>query len=296
MELAVKPGKYVVAVSGGVDSMVLLDVLARQKNMELVVAHYDHGIRQDSAEDRLLVQSAASKYGLHFEYEEGFLGETASEERARNARYAFLYAVCKAFNADCILTAHHQDDLLETALLNMLRGTGRKGITSLASGPQLLRPLLYVPKAQILAYAAQHRIQWREDSTNSDTKYARNYIRSTLMPRLSSSQKDELLAIIANMQLKNTEIDQEIAKILQLNNVNNRVSRHVIIMMPHTVACESVAAWLRINNIRSFDKNIIERLVVAIKTYRPGQRADIMQGNYMAVSDNYVEIKSGAKR
>lgn len=297
MELVIEPGKYVVAVSGGIDSMVLLDVLAKRKDLELVIAHFDHGIRPDSAEDRKLVQSIAKEYGLKFEYQEGHLGETASEEQARSARYEFLHAVCSAHNARAVITAHHQDDLIETALLNMLRGTGRKGLTSLSSGPHICRPLLHITKSQIKAYAAQHAIRWREDSTNSDTKYARNYIRSSLIPKLTPSQKEHLLDIITNLQSKNYEIDLEIAKLLQLKNINNtRLKKHTIIMMPHTVACESVAAWLRLNGIRDFDRNLIERVVVAIKTYKAGRKADLIKGTYVVISDDFAEIKSIAKR
>jgi len=297
MELVIEPGKYVVAVSGGIDSMVLLDVLAKHEDLELIIAHFDHGIRPDSAEDRKFVQSVAKEYGLKFEYQEGHLGEAASEEQARNARYAFLHSVSSTHHARGVITAHHQDDLIETSFLNMLRGTGRKGITSLSSGPHIYRPLLHIPKVQIRAYAAQHAIRWREDSTNNDTKYARNYIRSTLVPKLTSSQKEHLLDIITNLQSKNYEIDLEIAKILQLKSMDKkRLKKHTIIMMPHAVACESVAAWLRLNGIRDFDRNLIERTVVAIKTYKAGRKADLINGAYVLISHDYAEIKSVAKR
>lgn len=297
MELTVEPGKYVIAVSGGVDSMVLLDTLSKQENLELIIAHYDHGIRPDSSEDRKFVQSVAEDYGLTFEYEEGHLGETASEEQARIGRYAFLRTISEAYGAKGVITAHHQDDLIETALLNMLRGTGRKGITSLADGPYLLRPLLRVSKAQILAYAAKHRVRWREDSTNSDTRYTRNYIRSALVPQLTAPQRARLLSIITDMRTKNLEIDQEIAKILQLENgKKNRIRKYAVIMMPHEVACESVAAWLRINGIGDFDRKLIERVVVAIKTYKTGRTADISKGRYVLISDSYAVIKSRAKQ
>ena len=147
-----EPGKYVVAVSGGVDSVALLHLLLeanderRTMNDEdspssvlrppfrFVVAHFDHGIRKDSAEDRKLVQAMAQKIrGLPFVYDEGRLGPRASEATARLARYTFLRRVLQASGARAIVTAHHQDDLLETAIINLLRGTGRKGLTALGS-------------------------------------------------------------------------------------------------------------------------------------------------------------------
>src|SRR5438445_4950610 len=115
-----KPGSYAVAVSGGVDSVVLLDILAKRDDLELAVAHFDHGIREDSVEDRHFVEGLAKNYGLPFIYEEGSLGPKSSEAEAREARYKFLRQAQKKAGAKAIITAHHQDDLLETAILNML--------------------------------------------------------------------------------------------------------------------------------------------------------------------------------
>src|SRR5690606_5271626 len=106
--IKIRPGKYVVAVSGGVDSMVLLDLLRQKPKLELIVAHFDHGIRPDSAEDRKLVQRVAKHYDLPFVYAEGKLGPKASEALAREARYAFLRRVQAEQGAEAIITAHHQ--------------------------------------------------------------------------------------------------------------------------------------------------------------------------------------------
>jgi tRNA(Ile)-lysidine synthetase-like protein len=101
-------GRYVVAVSGGVDSVALLDILRQQTGLELIVAHFDHGIRKDSCQDRLLVEQLAKRYGLTFVYEEAKLGPRTSEETARRARYAFLNKVMREHQAVAIVTAHHQ--------------------------------------------------------------------------------------------------------------------------------------------------------------------------------------------
>src|SRR6185369_2891937 len=122
MQLKVRPGKYVVAVSGGVDSMVLLELLRQKPKLELIVAHFDHGIRPESGEDRKLVQRIAKHYELPFVYVEGHLGASASEALAREARYAFLRKVQAEQGAEAIITAHHQDDMLETAIMDLMRG------------------------------------------------------------------------------------------------------------------------------------------------------------------------------
>ena len=132
-------GTYVIAVSGGVDSVVLLDLMAQVSDCTLIVAHVDHGIRKDSHLDRQFVEKVANKYKLEFYYTEANLGANASEEAARKARYEFLRNIKDKTGARAIITAHHQDDLLETLILNVLRGTKRKGLSSLESGQELLQ-------------------------------------------------------------------------------------------------------------------------------------------------------------
>lgn len=133
----VPPGTYIVAVSGGVDSVVLLDMLAKQADLQLVIAHFDHGIREDSKQDALFVAHLAAKYHVPFESERVELGHGASEALAREKRYAFLRMMFKKYNADAIITAHHQDDVIETSMINILRGTGRHGLSSSKALPNL---------------------------------------------------------------------------------------------------------------------------------------------------------------
>ena len=275
MELTVKPGKYVVAVSGGVDSMVLLTLLRQATELKLVVAHFDHGIRPDSRQDRELVQQTAERYGIPFEHTEGKLGPGTSEATARRARYEFLERVRHQRGADAIVTAHHQDDLLETAILNLLRGTGRKGLTSLANRPHVLRPLLGVSKAQLLDYARRHQVVWREDSTNADEAYLRNYVRRRLMPRLDPSSRAHLLSIVGAISITNNALDRELAGIVQAGTADGAFDRRLIGMLPYAVAKEVLAAWLRQRGIADFDRRTLERLVIATKTKPPGTKVDI---------------------
>jgi tRNA(Ile)-lysidine synthetase-like protein len=294
VKLDLPVGKYVVAVSGGVDSMVLLDLLSKQKNLELVVAHFDHGIRTDAHLDKQSVEEAAQKYGLAFEAAEGKLGTTASEDTARKARYKFLNDISKKHGARAIVTAHHQDDLIETALLNMLRGTGRKGLTSLQSTEAIKRPLLDFSKAQILGYATDSQVKWGEDSTNQDTAYLRNYIRKNLVSKLSPEQRRQLVNLLANLGQNNKDLDSEIANYLQISDKENTtlLNKRRFNGLPHAIALEVMAGWLRLNGIRDFDRKTIERLVVAAKTFRPGQRADINSKKYLVIDKTNLAIDS----
>lgn len=291
MKLDIRPGRYVVAVSGGVDSMVLLDLIVKLQKLDLLVVHFDHGIRPDSAVDCRFVAQAAKKYGLEFVYGTAQLGPRASEEQARNARYTFLRSEARKFKASAIITAHHQDDMIETALLNMIRGTGRKGLTSIASATDILRPLLTVSKDQIIDYAKANKINWREDPTNEDTDYFRNYIRKELVPKMSVAERKKLVELLASLTVTNREIDDEIANYLHFSNKKlNVMNRNLLISLSHNIACEALAEWLRKNNIREFDKNSIERLVIAVKTYKSGQKAAIVKGKYLSIGKRTVEI------
>ena len=290
MDIELEPDKYVLAVSGGVDSVVLLDALYGRRDIELVVAHFDHGIRPDSKEDRVFVRSLAKKYGLPFEYAEGRLGPRASEATARRARYDFLEEVCKAQAAAAIITAHHQDDVLETVIINMLRGTGRKGLSSLASGDKLERPLLHVPKQEIIKYAKSHGLKWHEDSTNQEEAYLRNYIRRRLLPKFSEQDKKKLLKLTGQARVTNKRIDSILNEELHRHSDDAGLDRQWFRQLPHDVALEAMAAWLRRSNIRNFDRKMLERLVVSAKTGRSGQRSDVINGNIMVVAKDNLAL------
>ncbi|HUS25979.1 MAG TPA: tRNA lysidine(34) synthetase TilS [Nevskiaceae bacterium] len=274
MDVKLKPGKYVVAVSGGVDSMVLLDVLRRLPDVQLVIAHFEHGIRQDSIKDKQLVQATAKKYKLPFVCAHGHLGREASEATARDARYAFLRSTQRLYNAQAIITAHHQDDVLETAILNLARGTGRKGLSSLQSTQQLVRPLLHIPKRDIVQYAHNHHIAWHEDSTNRDDRYLRNHIRHHIVPRLGQTGRQRLLQHIQKAHVTNTELDSILLAFIP-KDMDSEVARLWFTQLPHALAMETMATWLRRNGVAGFDKKLINRLVVMAKTASPGKVADI---------------------
>ena len=266
-------GHYVVAVSGGVDSMVLLDVVRRIPGVSLTVAHFDHGIRSDSREDRKHVEAAARSHGLPFVYGEGALGPYATEDQARKARYAFLQSVKERTGARGIVTAHHLDDVIETAAHNILRGTGRKGMSSLKSVDGIVRPLLHLPKKHLITYAEQNNIRWREDSTNANVAYKRNYLRHVLLPKMQERSLEgyrKYKALVKRQADLNHAIDRMLQTFLHVQPAKNVLRRHDVIMLPHAVAVEFVGEWLRLNGKRSFTRQQLERLNTALRTAQPG--------------------------
>jgi tRNA(Ile)-lysidine synthetase-like protein len=295
MELVLPtPASYVVAVSGGVDSMALLDILSEKARSEngwkLVVAHLDHGIRDDSAEDLRLVESVARGHGLPFVSHSVGLGAGASEAVARQARYDFLNSVVAAAGASGVITAHHQDDVLETAIINILRGSGRKGLTSLSSRHDVVRPLLHVPKSELVDYAEARGLTWHEDSTNQDDAYLRNYVRLRLIPRIDGDARMALLGHISDLREANHEIDTLLVNQLHFQSVTGRLDRSWFIQLPHSVAREVMASWLRANSIRNFDSKTIERLVVAAKVSYADKVYPVLSGINMRVNADSLAL------
>lgn len=267
---------YVVAVSGGVDSVALLDMLVSNQipevseGAELIVAHFDHGIRQNSSEDARLVEELARRHDLKFELGQAKLGTEASEEAARKARYAFLRQCCNKYQAR-LITAHHQEDLIETMIINMLRGTSWRGLISLKSDEPTLRPLLTKTKDEIMTYAKDNRLKWHEDITNQDTKYLRNYVRINLMRDLSKQLRQQFIAINKNVRVLSSEIATELQNLTSSSN-NNKIPRYNLIMWPEAVSKEVIYFVIRnLDNAWHPTSRQLDEILLFCKTAKPGK-------------------------
>jgi tRNA(Ile)-lysidine synthase len=287
MEINVPPGKYIVAVSGGVDSMVLLDVLRQNPSVELVVAHFNHGIRPDSSWDEELVVRTAKSHGMPIEVGYGELGINTSEETARIKRYEFLTRLKAKYKTDKIITAHHQDDLVETAFINLLRGSGSRGLVAMIVNPNIIRPLTSVRKQQLLDYAINNGISWREDTTNTNQAYLRNYIRGNIIPLLSAKDRNNLVVNIDKVANIINEKDHLLATISQNIVKNSMISRSKFIALPGEVRSELIMYWLRQQNVKEVDKKTVEKIDVALKTASAGTRHSIKKGLWLK-----LDIKS----
>lgn len=294
-------GAYVVAVSGGVDSMVLLHMLAEQAQQQsrgdrlhrFIVAHLDHGIRGDSHQDAAVVKELANRYHIPVVFHKVELGQHASEDQARRARYQFLRAVKQASNALAIMTAHHRDDELETALLHLRRGTGRKGLTSLRSGGQndIIRPLLPFSKQDILGYAKKHNVPWREDNTNQDARYMRNHIRHNILKGSSEQVREQIHQHIGVVHEVNQQIDALLINALHVQLSPRHLQLSMVRKYPHPVRCELMAAWLRHNELRDFSRQTIERLVRACCTARSQTEHEVMKQYYIKILPEVVILQ-----
>lgn len=189
------PDKVIVAVSGGVDSVVLLDALIKtQPQVEFIVAHVNYHLRPQSDNDAHFVAEIAKKYHVVLrKVDWQGIDQGSVEEAARNFRYCFFEELANEYATNTILVAHHANDQAETILLKLVRGgklsqlSGMQPTRQVSQTVQIVRPLLPFSKQLIKLYAQQHRLEWCEDSTNADSAYTpRNLIRLEILPRLTT--------------------------------------------------------------------------------------------------------------
>ncbi len=220
LNMGIEGGSLViVACSGGIDSLALTDMLhrlERKLDIQLAVAHFEHGIRgAESLGDAEFVKEFCRERNIPCHIAHGDVpGEMACnheslETTARRLRYDFLYGLREKYQQEnparqvYIATAHHQDDQAETVLMHLLRGTGLKGLAGISPKQGwLLRPLLFVPKSTLAEYCHAHGLEPRHDSTNDEADCLRNKIRLELMPLLEKEYNPSLrqgLCHLANL-------------------------------------------------------------------------------------------------
>jgi len=254
--------KYVLAVSGGVDSVALLDLMTKTTH-HLIVAHVDHGIRGDSTADARFVEALAKKYSLPFVSRRFELGKQASEEQARDARYGFLFEVAKEHRAT-LMTAHHRDDAVETIALNLTRGTGWRGLAVL-DREQVRRPLLGMSKPQLYDYALKHRLEWVEDSTNATDTYLRNRLRSKLNQMVDDTVRTKLMQLRSQQLILKNDIDREALRLS-----SHAHTRHFLNQIDHMSAMTLLGAMILHETGTRPPRPQLERALLAVKTARAG--------------------------
>lgn len=227
-ELATKQNRIILTVSGGVDSMVMMHLFVAA-GYNVGVAHCNFQLRgTESEEDEVLVAEQAQKLGVaHYNRrfdtkEEMALTGESVQMAARRLRYSWFNELCADEGYDTIAVAHHADDSIETFFINLLRGTGLKGLTGISVlNGKVIRPLLFASRHEIKEYAKCHSIPYREDSSNRSTKYLRNKIRLGIVPRLR-----EIVPQFTGIMCSN--IDRLTESQMFINHAIEKISRDAV--------------------------------------------------------------------
>jgi tRNA(Ile)-lysidine synthase len=209
-QLFASTDKILLAVSGGVDSMVLLDIFDKI-GVNFSVVHCNFKLRgNESDQDELFVKEHVARIGVECYVKKFDTSEYAKlngisiEMAARELRYNYFDELCENYNYNYIATAHHQDDLIETFFINLIRKTGIKGLTGIKpKAGNIIRPLLFANRNNILNYASQNSIAFREDSSNKSTEFKRNFIRHKIIPdfeNINTAFRKNIIASINHLK------------------------------------------------------------------------------------------------
>ena len=278
--------KKVIAVSGGIDSVTLLHIY--RDDPDAIVAHFDHGIRPNSADDQAFVRKLAQSYGLPFETGNAHLGASASEAEARQARYAFLNSVCNRYGGR-LYVAHHLDDVFESIAINCLRGTGWRGLAPFRNRA-IERPLIAWRTSDIYRYAAKHQLRFRQDQTNTEEDYLRNRVRMALM-YADENQKAQL----SQLYNRQCEIAEEVEGIIDgyLADDEQHYSRTIIRQLDDALAVELLRDLLLRYQI-SQTRPQLKRAIAAIRSYLPNKQFPLGKDSYIRIAKYHFSIKKNA--
>jgi len=206
--------RIAVALSGGLDSVVLLDTVCKaQAKNQIYAFHIHHGLQKPADDWLVFCEKLAKKYKIHFDFRLLHLNSEEVkgniEARARAGRYEALADLCEEYGIEDLLLAQHQNDQAETVLLQLLRGSGVAGLSGMPESRQrttnqrltLWRPLLNQSRQELEAYAKEHKLKWIEDPSNQDRKYRRNAIRKDIIPQLEKIQPEALTNMARSAEL-----------------------------------------------------------------------------------------------
>jgi tRNA(Ile)-lysidine synthase len=315
--LGLERATVLVAVSGGVDSIVLLDTLVRARaelGLELAVGHVNHGLRGEASDaDESLVKDAAARYGLPFlvrrvaplALREGRSSRERPtlQEAARRVRYDALEAMAAEASARRIATAHTLDDQAETVLLRLLRGAGPDGLGGIpeqtpetAGGLRVVRPILGVSRAEIERIARERGLRWSEDASNRDGTFARARLRSDWLPGLGEAFNPQWLRAIGDLaeaQRRDSEwidrqVEDECARRFRRVGLELQVAKPGFEELPEALARRVARQALREQGGgRDMSRPHLLRVVEFLRSGRTGKRLEL-PGGVLVVAEREV--------
>jgi tRNA(Ile)-lysidine synthase len=289
-ELFSQGAKIVIGVSGGPDSVCLLDALCELKEkyaLHLVIAHVNYGLRgKDSDLDEKLVKKIAEKYSLPIEVlkvkKSEIIRSGKSEDKLRTVRYDFFKKVSKKYKADAIAVGHNLNDQAETVLMRILRGTGLKGLGAIKfRNNNIIRPLLNIPRKEIIAYLRNNKTPYRIDKSNLSTDFTRNKIRNKLLPKLEKDFNpniQELLCKFSESAAADYDFISRFAREWLTANKSLQISA---LSKLHPSICREVirqSLEKHVPNLREIESAHIEEIIKILKSNKSKRQQIAFKG------------------
>ena len=230
--------RTLLAVSGGIDSMVMAYLFLKSE-FPFAIVHINHQLRGgESDADALFVKKFCDTYSITFYTEnipEDLLVGSNLQEKARGIRYKIFYQIAENKGYDKIATAHHKDDVLETFFINTMRGTGLHGLAGIpVQNDKVIRPLLFATRKDLQNFATDNNILYREDSSNQQTKYTRNFIRHKILPVFDSHdyrKREGFYTTIKNLQ-DNNELFQDLLEVYRNTCISRKDNLYFLHIEP----------------------------------------------------------------
>lgn len=288
---------YLVAFSGGFDSMCLLYALNKICKNKIIAIHLNHNWRgEESDNEELNCQNFCKTYGIDFYSEKLDSNIPHTETAARDARYKFFENCAKKFNSEIVFTAHNKNDNAETLIYRICMGTGTTGLQGISKHRKIYyRPLLSITREEIEKYSKKLNLTPNSDSSNQNTKYKRNYIRAKIIPILKEINPnviDTINSLSEIAQEDNEIITNSVEQILTKISDKNKIKITKFLSQPTSVQKRIIYDIFTKNNL-DYDRKKIENILKFIyenKSVKAGKTCSLTNNLWIYVNEKYFEI------
>lgn len=276
--------KLILAVSGGVDSMALLAMYA---HADIIVTHVDHGTRASSTEDADFVRQKCRELGVKFYKTRLGLGEGVSEELARKKRYEFLKTIQEK-EGGTLCTAHHLDDVLESIAINLIRGTGWRGLTPFY-GDELVRPFIISKmwKRDVLKFAGEHGVCFRQDPTNYEADYLRNRVREK-MAELDKTARVDVINLFEKQNELRRKIEKLVMELAKQTVVGKNFHKKELFLAADEKVAIEILREICLMHDYSLTRKQLRDFLLAIRTYAPHKKFNLPKNHFVTILKNYI--------
>ena len=265
-------------------------LLAMYAHADIVVVHIDHGTRKSSAEDADFVRQKCQELGVKFYKTKLGLGEGVSEELARKKRYEFL-KIIQEKEGGILCTAHHLDDVLESIAINLIRGTGWRGLTPFY-GDELVRPFIISKmwKRDVLKFAGEQNICFRQDPTNYEADYLRNRVREK-MAELDETARVDIIKLFEKQNELRRKIEKLVAELAKQTVVGKNFHKKELFLVTDEKVVLEVLREICLMHGHSLTRKQLKDFLAAIRTYAPHKKFNLPKNHFVTILKNYFEFR-----